>query len=101
MNKKSFSALRLIFAVSVLITLMNITSYQLKAEETPSPEVSAEPTPSVSPEVSPEPTPEATPEVTTEATTEAPKPKVKLGKPKIKSISAYDSGKMKIKWTAV
>ena len=101
MNKKSFSALRLIFAVSVLITLMNITSYQLKAEETPSPEVSAEPTPSASPEVSPEPTPEATPEVTTEATTEAPKPKVKLGKPKIKSISAYDSGKMKIKWTAV
>ncbi|MBR3041844.1 MAG: hypothetical protein IKH94_04125 [Eubacterium sp.] len=41
------------------------------------------------------------PPLTTEATTEAPKPKVSLEKPKLKSVKAYETGKIVVKWNAV
>ena len=60
-----------------------------------------ETTTEITTEITTEVTTEVTTEITTEITTEAPKPKVKLSKPKLKSIKAYESGKMVIKWNSV
>lgn len=84
---------------------MNITSYNIKAEEAApqdASEVTVEATPEPTVEPTSEPTVEPTPTPTPTSTpTPTPKPKVKLGKPKIKSLKAYESGKMKLKWTKV
>ena len=40
--KKNIIKVRLLMSVMMIVSVIGITSYQLKAEETPSPEVSAE-----------------------------------------------------------
>ena len=90
----------LIVIVLFILLMITVSVIPARAEENAA-EISSEVTTELSTEVTTEMTTEVTTEATTEVTTEAPKKKVKLSKPKMKSITAYENGKMYIKWKEV